>query len=1645
MSFIKKAVKAVVGAVTGVVKTIVKAVGSVVSAVINFVASPFMGLFGMPDPSAAGEAQRQQGILVQREGSNVDLPVVYGYRKLAGTVVYAETGSTNNKYLWVAYVFAEGAVEGLRELWVDDNLMPTDTTGRLNQGTVTEITDSKNKYYGRVKFQWYPGVYYNNAGSTGIGTNSILAEAPSWKNTMSYNGLAVLFARYEWKEIKTQADSDNNPFGGGIPQIQISVLGRKVASLLSGSGQENYEYGASGYAERYSTNPAEILLDYLRNPRYGKGMKNSEIDFASFRSAALKCNQVVTYVSGITGPILTTNYVLDTGQTIFNNVKQLLTNMRGYMPYVQGRYKLKIEDAGSDTDITSGVATIVKTFDKDNIVGDITYTGIERSAKYNQVVVSYVDPDQKFSVQQVVWPETETERQIYIARDGNRENKAELTFPGCTNYAIAKDFARLIFNKSRWQDSCSFTGDSSCFELEPGDNVYIAGTLLNFGTNPALGAIPWRIVSIQLNTDYTFNIGCVRNPDFIYPHTRVNEIDIVLPPYVPKGADIYYPGTGRVLPEGLVPPTNGVQPGDPGSNPGSNPPPSDPTDITVLATAIGTGSISAKTMTITAMTSGTYQVGMALTGVGVSVGTTIESQVSGTTGGVGVYTVSISQTVTSTTLTGRLYTGSTGGGVGDPDSPINTDPINNPSPEPVPVQLANDVVTIDNVKYRVEGNYIYADLTFKQPNHVMYSSLGVWFKRSTPAETVYKELEIKDRPGAGKNVTFTIGPLIKDYYKLYHRVTYSTGDSSTVIGNLQLDANGVILTEDPKDFNETVGAGWTLPTSATPNSKSNYLSSIVGTPLLTTGNPRNPREMTITVKQDIQNEPINGYIAGMNIYYKTTANKYWKTAQVNFDQTYAEGSSYTFSLPFTLGATGTVATYDWVLRFRYADGSESQYQYRNMGVNVNNNPAGAFSYNPFSLVVGKFKELVSDYVLTTEDNAPGASDPREIKFAWANISNSVSTANRIYFTFKQISASDKSSLVGARVRFKEILATATSTTTTDFAVPFSSDALGEYLLLTVNNDSMYEYVITPRVSYNGSTVEANYSWYISGYIHNRSADPDYPRNGNWLEQFSKEQLATATAIAKIGTATAAAPNRNTVMTSMTWTELLTGGLPRTPREMSLTLVQTTPPTNAALTGLKIYYKPTTFGYWYEVKHTFSSYTQGSSYTFTLPCDLGTPQAVPSILNSYYDFIIRFTYSDGSESLKQFRKMSVIVQGGSNTTAFQLENSTAYPLITVDNAPPGTVTDPRELTISVNEAYQLNGLDGKSIVWILNTPSDPLRRWVGVRLYYREVVAGTNPAFTAVDFFPVGRDNLSNLFIKQQIVFGKEYEYVLVPVVIYNATKTECNLAWYGRGAIDANLTQTGAFPKWWQLLNFKLINTQQALQQIRTVFPQTDPTVQVTSFKLIRTTSAQTQFGSPRDRYYQIQYYHQHIGNFNEVDIYRRSNPGSGGYTYTPLYIGTGRWEKMTVTSTNTSPNGVVTVNLRPPIQSTEFNAYFTGSPPGSGSNALVSTLYTTNKPCGTSPVDEFLIVAKANSTLSPKAILLTTAFVNVSTISGLETQFIGNYRPQTVTVADYNTQVAGWLRRLTDARASVSSTVLLVNGAGAAGVTLPTTSPSII
>ena len=1032
---IGNAVSSVVKAVVNVVSSVVKAVVNVVASVVNFIAQPFMGLLGgMPDmPSAASAAREQQGVLIPREGSDEQIPVVYGYRKLAGVTTFAETGSTNNKFLYVVYVFSEGVVEGLREVFIDDWQLPVGLTANLNAGQIVDV--NADRYNGRVRMMWNPGVYYANPAASPVGAywkTNIFAESPSFTNQMNFNGLATLAVRYEWKEVKTQADSDNNPFGGGIPKVQISLLGRRIAALDSNASTYAYESAPV----RYSTNPAEILLDYLRNPRYGKGLANDDIDWTSWVKSANKCNTTVTYVTGqsFAGPILTCNYVLNTGQTIFANVKTLLMGFRAYMPYVQGKYKLRIEDAGNEFDILSGVANVVMTATTKpylknqftgnvcDVVGNITYTGIDKTSKYTSYSVTYVDPDQKWANQEVIYPEGEADRQAYITQDGGRENPGSATFPTLTNYAIAKDMARLLFLKSRRQETLSLTVSSEGLELEPGDNIRVEGNILNFNTGSLI--VPWRVVSVKINDNMTVDLGLVKNPDDIYPHSRYNEEDTVDPVYVPKGSDIYYPSSeNRGDPLGLVPPRSAPFPPviPPNLPPQIPPPPYVPPAVYVPP-----------------------------------------------------------DTPNPITPT--------------PPAPPTPVPVVPPIPFSAYLTLKSSRATL------ITGNTYSYSLVFTQPSDGLYSYSIFYWRLNAYSPWQEIRVTTLPGSGGDIPVSFTCTFGLFDFYvrsyasdgRASNRVVQGQIVFRQNTGELNPSLTGIAAVVSV----QTVTDGWTVPAGQVdPNPRYNdFIYDFAIIPQTSSGLPLAVRKVSVRMTQlvDTVNQTPNNLIAGVRIYYKYSTDTYYDFEDKLFDGIagYSPFNEITFNLAGSFGArySGN-QSYSFVVKLLYKDGKSATKYLAPANGNVETNGVGQYTgfiiygTSPYANAKVNYLDIPVGWTILTTDMAPPGPKPGSEIVPSIKAMTSDYTKNILRWEFNKPQGTK---FMGFKIRFREVQPGADPTYTT-MEVEATLNAVTGTILYTITDggfrlNTFYQWVITATYISGASTLESDNSLVCSASV-----------------------------------------------------------------------------------------------------------------------------------------------------------------------------------------------------------------------------------------------------------------------------------------------------------------------------------------------------------------------------------------------------------------------------------------------------------------------------------------------------------------------------------------------------------------------------------
>ena len=537
-----------------IVKKIGEFIGNIFEKVFEFVGDIFgflLSPFGMPDmPDMSSQAdQTAQGITITKQGTNQSIPVVYGYRRVGGILVHAETGSDSNKYLWCVFALSEGEIEGIKRIIVEDVPLPLPNEyasfkggGFYADGVRYDVP--KDRFKGRILFQCFHG------GANNVATPSVMSDAPIWPTkNRAMPGVAYVAIRFEWKEIKTQEDADSNPFRGGVPKVQFDICGKQVYNVrgMPSVGPLDLPADYDSLPKNYNTNPANCLLDYLMNPRYGAGILKEQINAYSFYIAAVKYDQTVTYNNKYVGKALSTNAVIDTNQKILDNAKILVGGARGIMPYVQGRYKLKVEDGGNDTDISSTTINVAYDVDKNVIIGGISLQGERKRTKLNQAVVNYIDPDLDFTNQQVFYEESGDQ-----ALDNDEKLSKEFTFHTITNKAMAWENARMLYKKSRLQRSISFRATQELHAVEVGDIIRVTDTVLGLSLDT------FRIVSMDLNADLTVNINAVEHDATFYPATGgVGQLEVPPPVYNPdelelrpRQRDINDPPLGIVPPNG---------------------------------------------------------------------------------------------------------------------------------------------------------------------------------------------------------------------------------------------------------------------------------------------------------------------------------------------------------------------------------------------------------------------------------------------------------------------------------------------------------------------------------------------------------------------------------------------------------------------------------------------------------------------------------------------------------------------------------------------------------------------------------------------------------------------------------------------------------------------------------------------------------------------------------------------------------------------------------------------------------------------------------------------------------------------------------------------------------------------------------------
>ncbi len=431
----------------------------------------------VPDFGTNDFEETERGILLNKQSNNACVPVVYGERLVGGTRVFIETSGTDNTYLYVALVLSEGEVNSIEQIRVDDKVVTFD--GALTHGTVREVASSDSNFYkdstSHIQIQAFMGTDDQVA-------SSVLTPLSSWGSNHRLRGICYLALRFKW----------NQDVFGGIPTVQAKVKGKKIVTLASNLSEQTASF---------STNPAFCLLDYLRNERYGKGIATSSLDLQSFYDASQVCvTQVTPFSGGSDINLFDCNAVVDTSKKVIDNVRDIIKGMRGYLPYVQGKYKLVIE--------TTGTASVSLT--EDDIIGGYALASPTKNSKFNRVIVSFINPDRNFQVDEIQFPPIDDsglasadQHATMKTADGGFLLEHRADFRTITSPYQAEEMAEIILRRSRESLGLSINCGFKAYELHIGDIVNVTLSSLGFSSKA------FRVLSMTFREDYTIDLNLV--------------------------------------------------------------------------------------------------------------------------------------------------------------------------------------------------------------------------------------------------------------------------------------------------------------------------------------------------------------------------------------------------------------------------------------------------------------------------------------------------------------------------------------------------------------------------------------------------------------------------------------------------------------------------------------------------------------------------------------------------------------------------------------------------------------------------------------------------------------------------------------------------------------------------------------------------------------------------------------------------------------------------------------------------------------------------------------------------------------------------------------------------------------------------------
>ncbi len=439
-----------------------------------------------------------------------------GKQIFSSNLLASQSGS-KNEYLFVQQAICYGGISRVIDITVDDKSWDDDT---LKHGQ---------------------RIVVNTAG----GTASDMATANGIVSTNNFTNTAnaTMCFRLNREEYNYN----------GSPNVSFFVEGQLIHDIEYNDTTKVFSLSST---KVYSNNPALVLLDYLTNNVYGKGLPLSFIDLESFYISKVLCSTIVSsdlsrdgrvngrrpdvenedgtivsqpQLSKYNIPLYECNTVLDTERPIRENIEIILESMEeAELLWSGGKYKLSMYSPRTEQDVNDLISLYIN--EDDIVLGRMELEFPDSSTKNNQCVARFMNEFENFVDDTVTWPTTfSAPYNQYLAEDGGLLLKTEVYLP-CTSdpyHALAK--AEQFVRMSRRSMRAIFSVNKKGLLLEPGDIISVTDS--TSGLNNEI----MKIESVKLNQDLTADIEARQ-----YSFTTIawNVPDDV--PYISTKTNFYY-------------------------------------------------------------------------------------------------------------------------------------------------------------------------------------------------------------------------------------------------------------------------------------------------------------------------------------------------------------------------------------------------------------------------------------------------------------------------------------------------------------------------------------------------------------------------------------------------------------------------------------------------------------------------------------------------------------------------------------------------------------------------------------------------------------------------------------------------------------------------------------------------------------------------------------------------------------------------------------------------------------------------------------------------------------------------------------------------------------------------------------------------